>query len=67
MAANTSSTRATTTRATDQPLTPYRGPTGARAAATTYQSLALCGWRWRRWKASGRSPTELDPSGCRPG
>ena len=49
MAANTSRANATTTSAIDQPLTPYRGPTGVRAAATTYQSLALCGWRWRRW------------------
>ena len=29
MAANTSRANATTTSATDQPLTPYRGPTGA--------------------------------------
>ena len=49
MAAKTNKARATTTSAIDQPLTPYRGPTGVREAATTYQSLALWGWRARRW------------------
>jgi signal transduction histidine kinase len=44
-----SRTRATATMAMDQWLTPYRAPTGTRAVATTYQSLALPGSRCSRW------------------
>jgi hypothetical protein len=58
----TSSTSPTATIATDQPLTPYMGPTGVGAAATTYQSLAFPGRGCGRFQRTGWPSTSRWPS-----